>query len=302
VFKSEKLDDKVKEVISLELDNIGVSNDMYKRIEESIENKRKNFIFRYGFGIKKSVLAFSLSLTVLISVSLLLSPTARAIAEDTMDAIKTIFVVEGTGDNYKVVEKDGSNTLFTYGVSASTTLSDTDLSKLLGYTVKFPQSINNEYTLVDKALSLNLEKQLDYFTSQNLTKTINQAITDPAEFKKLKKYGPKFSVTSIYKSLNNKLIYVHIDKSNPIFSSGYTKIGDSYGYWDEISIPDYPGKTIEGVYSADMTQKPTGVKKCYSLSWDANSLHYILSSYEDNNVLTSDEAANLAEAFMKSQR
>ncbi|MCX8129516.1 MAG: hypothetical protein N3I35_05370 [Clostridia bacterium] len=303
MINNDQLDDNIKQVLSTELVKIEAPDDMYLRIEENIKGKKGRPIPGYAKNITRTVLAFSLSLAVILGVSAIFSPTVRAIALDTIDAIKTIFVVEGTGDDYKVVEKDASESEMVSSVSSTTSLSDEALSKLLGYKVSFPQKLYGEFALKDKALTLSLGKEMDYITAQSLQASMLKAINDSSEFEKLKDYDPRLSVFATYVSDTGNTIFTSIDKLTDTHTSSNNgssvKIGEYTGIWQEFAFPDYPTKVVDGIKTADLTQKPKGVIKLHAISWNTIDLHYSINSYAYQKYeLTKENAIKIAESFL----
>lgn len=311
---NEQLDGDIKRVISSELEKVEASKDIYARIQNNIKGKRSRAYSISGIQIKNIALALSLSFAMLLTLALIFSPTVRAISADTINAIKVVFVVEGTADHYEIVEKDASKTNFTASVSKPTDLDGGQLKDKLGYGVLFPPIISENYTLTDKYLSLMFQKPIDYVTSGSLSASMLKAIDDAKEFEALKAHEPALNTWACYKRIDGMNIFISAYESevfervsglfpeSPLSKTREVRIGELKGVWVERSQPSYPNKTTDQITRADMTQKPSKLKKAYALEWDSKSIHYTLSYDTSQNFKPSlKESLKVAKEFMEKQ-
>lgn len=245
----------------------------------------------------------------IVSAALLFgfSGQSRILAAEAIDAIKTFFILD---EDMKVIEKPSDEVYMTYSVSRTTTLSDEELGKLLGYGVSFPETLPGGYILDDRTLGLSVEKEMLYETYKKIESSMLKALEDDNELHKLEEYGPCRNVSGTYKNKEGSTIFINAspmtEKEKEAWNSFQdfekVKVGSDDGYWMESPIPIYPFKTENGVGSFDLSKPPVEVKTTYSLYWKNENLKYLINSYlYDEQDLTLELVRQIACEFMKKQ-
>jgi hypothetical protein len=298
--------------ISIELKMVGneiePSSELYSRIFSDI-TLNKGGVFSM---LKKRLLNMSakrlvptaLALTLLVGgVSFSVSPSLRAFAEDTINQIKTIFVVEGTKDNYSVVEKPTDEVHLLYGKSKPSTLSNDELSQKLGLQVNIPEALNAEYKLKLKNETITLNNANSEITDE-LDKETFKAIDDKTAFSNLSQYQPALGASAIYSNGTTDL-YLSIGPSSGTqekravdSSSSTVDINGIKAYWIEVPVPERPLKTENGVTLPNLSQKPEEIKVLNVLDWFVGGTYYSFSGLAEQN-LTKEQFVELAKSIVK---
>lgn len=236
----------------------------------------------------------------------------KSFAEEVIQAVKSIFVVEqGDDGSINVVEKPVEQVpLWISG--GGTTTSDTDevLAQKLGYTFSFPGSIKH-YPLAYRALGISLAKPVDYNTGSLLDDTIKKAVSDDNAFKDLSQYDPVRFITGYYGHNGYNMnyaspilaIYIVPRRFDPDdyrqsknLTSEPVQIDGLTGYWVSYPLATYKH---DDAGKRDMSKPPISIKNANHLDWGTDSFSYYLCFM--NETFTKDEAVELAQAFYEAQ-
>jgi hypothetical protein len=313
-MNNNEMDKLIKDSIDTSLNDVELRDEVFTRVLDNIGNQEKRSNYRalkFPFSRLHSLkvaAGIMCAVILLSSVSLVISPNARVFAADAIQAIKTIFVYD---DNGEIVEKSQNDPILGYAAGGFTTLNDSEIGKLLGCKVVFPECLSDDFVIGDKFLGVSLHKPISYETSEKIKLSIQKAATEDAEFEGLKDYGATRYASAAYKNPEGTIgiyvekLFVDADKDNKAkkSKSNYEeiKIGSIKGIWEEYEAAEYPTKTEGGITSTDLTQKPTGKTTSYSVSWVSDGLQYRLIAF-DGYKLTPETGARVAEAFMESQK
>lgn len=292
-------EEKIKSELKLKCNELEPSDELYSRIMTDIIYKKKgsftivkNKIL--NMGNKKLVAILIFSILVISSICFGTSSNLRAFAAETINHIKTIFVLEGTNKDYKVVEKSADKALFSIGDSKTTNLSDDELSKKIGIRVSFPKVLCNDLNLLNKSENITLKK-ISYENAQGIEKNLIKAIDDEAAFKSLRKYEPSRGVEALYFNGKKKVLICitpyNVDEKDSITIPKSMKVdlNGMVGFWREFPYPIYP--------SSDMTKEPKEVITAHMLFWRSNEAEYSICSDQDKD-LSRNEAVNIAKSFI----
>ncbi len=304
------IDSIVKDALQDEVKEILNTDNIFNRIEATImkeSGKRSNDYKHYssGFSFKKNFSLAACLLLVLCTLTFVTSNQARALAYRAISAVKTIFVVEGDDGNLQIVEKPSDETSFAPSISAVTEKSDEEISAKVGYDVRFPETLNDSFKLVNKNIGVSLLKVVDYETGQNLQNDLLSAIDDDNALNQLKQYGGAIrNCSGTYSKPDQSTIFVNILKAKKLseFKNNNTdeiqevKVGEMDGLWKKSSYPEYPYITEDGVGKEDMTTKPI-IKESYTLYWEKDGTLYTITTLDYK--LTLDEAVKIAAEFME---
>lgn len=279
-----------EEKIRVELKKIGKgiepSCDLFSGIMTELSNNKKGRLIMLkdklvNMGTKKvaaAILCFTIAIGV---ISFSTSGNLRAFAAETLDKIKTIFVLDSSS---KVVERDATKYPFPFITSKGTELSDAELSKKVGFKVAIPDNLGDNYKLLGKSESIQINN-IDYIEAQRIQKDACDAIDNIDKFHSLEKYNPARGVNAMYKKADDMSIFVLIDantasgdfEKQAAYWNAKIKIVDIKGikaYWLDVPFPVYPIVTKDGVTQSDMTQKPTSIETSHQLDWFSNNLHF----------------------------
>ncbi|HEX3044702.1 MAG TPA: hypothetical protein VHY08_08090, partial [Bacillota bacterium] len=135
-----KIDEVIQEALGDGANEIEFDADLFPDIKAGVfsPSRGRARFYDISLAIGKKILLTAGAISILFLACALFSKDVRVMATELYNAVKTIFVVEGTADNYQVVEKPVEDQLFTHGVSQETQLSDSEISQKVGYHVSFP--------------------------------------------------------------------------------------------------------------------------------------------------------------------
>lgn len=308
VNKSE-FEEKLREELRMKANEAGVSDEVFSKIIKQIEEDERVGRIRQkkiiGNSITKRLAAVSLCcILTIVGMSFAFPEEVKAAAVKAVDTLKTIFVLDKSGDEYKIVEKNAEDYEITYNYCTTSYLSDEELTYKMGFKVNFPLKLNYGFTYADKAEGLFHNKKLSLETHKKIEADMIKAISDDEAFDRLKEYGLYRDVFATYIKADNK-IFIELQASdspdktkeeaiNIIIS---TKVGDADASWVESYYPEYKFIMENGIGKSDLYEKPERVIKSHSLVWVSNGVRYILSMYKDFD-LTMEEAVKIAESFM----
>lgn len=307
-----------EERVRVELKQIGngikPSHDLFPGIMTELLNNKKGRLILLkdkfvNMGTKKVAAAILCLTLALGGISFSTSGNFRAFAAETLDKIKTIFVLDNSS---KVVEKDAKQYPLVFITTKSTELSDAELSKKVGFKVVFPDSLGNNFKLAEKSESIHIDN-IDYIEGQSIQKDAYDAIDNIDKFQSLEKYNPARGVNAAYRKTSGENIIVCID--NHIDSEEFEKQGASTNikvkivdingiktYWLDIPMPVYPTVTKDGVTQSDITQKPTSIKTGHQLDWFSKGLHFSINllANQDYSMQEIENAAKvIIDAYTK---
>lgn len=305
-----------EERIRLELKQVGnslkPSNELYSDIMADMKDKKRGSIgmlrnkFAY-MGAKRFATALICLVLALGGISYSLSGEFRAFAAETVDKIKTIFILD---TSHNVVEKDMKQVPIQTIVSKQTTISDAELSNKVGFKVVFPDTLHSAFRMIAKSETLCLNK-IDYDIAQGIQNDALEAIDNMDKFKSLEKYDPVRGVSALYVNAAGGGIVVNIVpdtigyEKRVTASDSNTKIQDISGtkvYWQDLPVPVYPTVEKDGQKQADWTQKPIKIETAHQLVWFSDDLFFsiIIGVNQDYSAQEMESAAGaLIEAYTK---
>lgn len=305
------IEDFVKKALLDEVNEISDTEDIFPKIKEEINTesiKRNKDYKKYtsSHGFKKYFSLAACLTLIFTTLTFVYSAEARALASQAISSIRSIFVVEEVDDNFQIVEKSSNGALIWANVSRDIELTDEELEKKLGFSVRFPETLFGSFNLEYKTMGVQLGKAVDYESSQKLESDMFNAIEDDYALDKLKPYDPSRKVFGAYKKSDQSTIFINISRNQTLSGNKNLPagpgaqmviIGELDGVWVETSFPKYPYKQENGVGKEDMSQKPT-IKESRYLMWQKSDKLYTLNVYEEYK-LTMEEAVKIAEDFMK---
>lgn len=262
---------------------------------------RKNYFERFRYiNFKKTATVSICSLLCATAILIGSSSKVRAATLSALDSIKSIFVVEGTGKDAKIVQKSTSEDIFITSNGQNTLKSDAELGKILGYKIKYPNKLAGGFELQCRALHVVLGKKLSYDSIPQIMPPFGKAVEKQEEFSKLADYSPFRTVSGSYKKGDTHIsIFAEPEEQ---LSAAYNspekeevEIGEIKGFWYEFIYPEYPYKNG----TSDMSVKPV-LKDTFSLYWVNNGIRYSLSPLVGDK-LSKEEAIKIASDFQAAQ-
>ena len=301
-------EERIRMDLKLKGNELYPSDELYSRIiNDVINNKKGSFTMLknriLNIGSKQLAMAILCTLIILTTISFSTSNNLRAFATETINHIKTIFVLDGTNTDYKVVEKPADTTFIYTTTLKDTLLSDNDLTKKVGFKVFFPKNLYSGMKLTNKCESIYLNK-ITYEDSQRIQPNILKAIDDEAIFSSLSTYSPTRGVGAEYVNDKTQLFIsiapISSEIKNLLSSSPSTKVdlNGTLGYWAEVTMPSYPLIEQNDITQQDMTKEPKDIKTAHTLFWSSNEIYYSISFLPDKE-LSMDETVAIAKSFIE---
>jgi len=297
-------EERIRKDLKLKGNELYPSDELYSKIINGVINNDKGSFIMFknrilNIGSKRLVTAILCTLIILTTVSFSTSNNLKAFATEAINHIKTIFVLDETN---KVVEKDANTTFVGSSTGKSTILSDTELSKKVGFQVFFPKVLCNDMKLTDKSESIHLNK-ITYEDSQKLQPNMFKAIDDETVFNSLTAYEPTRGVSAQY--INDKthlsisIAPVSAEIKNLLSSSDSKKVdlNGTLGYWHEVQFPSYPFIEKNDITQMDLTKQPTDIKAAHTFFWSSNEVYYSIGFLTDKE-LSMDETVAIAKSFI----
>ena len=298
-------EERIRMELKLKGNELYPSDELYSRIINDVINNKKGSFTMFknrisNIGSKRLAIAILCALIVLGTISFSTSNNLRAFATETINNIKTIFVLDETN---KVVEIPADDPTFIWtSMSKGTLLSDKELTKKVGFQVFFPEVLCNDLKLTDKSESVHLNK-ITYEDSQRVQPNIFKAIDDEAIFNSLSTYAPSRGVGAQYVNDKTQLFIsiapISAEIKNFFSSSPSTNVdlNGTLGYWYEVTLPSYPLIKQNDVTQNDMTKRPKDIKTAHTLFWSSNEVYYSVGFLQDKE-LSMDETVVIAKSFI----
>jgi len=156
------IDGVIKTVLKNDAKNIDVNTNSFELIKQRIENPKGNSIstlkervadykVAMRFNTRKAVSTLLCSLVLLVGLCGAFVPSVRAAAVDTVKSYIYLPIKNSMGE-YVSGKIPIKNMKIIKCVKTDTNLSDAEISKELGYTVKLPVALIDKYTLSKKWL------------------------------------------------------------------------------------------------------------------------------------------------------
>ncbi len=306
------IDKVIEDSLTMRLNNYDPSDEVFARVIDNLSNTEKKVHSRSSkicFNRNKPlklIVNFMCGLIIFCSLSVIIFPEARVFATNTINTIKTIFVIN---DNGEIIEKGQDVPLLNDGFGMPTDLNDSDLEQKVGFKVIFPSTLPDGFSLLGKNIGLFLGKDISYETNERISSICKKAILNDSELEKLKEYNPSRYAGGKYSSSDGEIILCAFKSTDKYYKSieylkkskcNYKeiKIGDIEGIWLEQKRPVYP--------NGDMTQKPIEVINTYDMFWVSKDLLYYMSTSDNKDInricLSPEMGIRIAESFMLSQK
>ena len=303
-------EDKIKQELTTKAGEAEISEEMLFKIINRIENNNEGNRSMLKDKIQKMMMrkwiAASLCIVLIMGgVMFTFSGEVRAATLDVVNTIKTIFVLDKSQGEYKIVEKTSEDVIFTPVCSKTTKLSDEELSIKMGFEITFPKTLYGEYKLDNKAEAVGINKKVSLETSNQIQSNMFKAIDDEEAMNSLSQYNAYRYIFGTYINNDGNTIFIGVwpldgpaagDKSTAI----ETAVGGAKAFWIEEVYPNYRHIDENGVGQSDLYTKPNGIARKHILSWDVNGVRYHISTYQQLE-LTMEEAVKIAESFMSVQ-
>jgi hypothetical protein len=305
-------EDRIKQELSVKAGEVEISDLMLPRIANRIKSDAggSGSILKDKFQniIMRKWIAVSLAAVLVIgAVMFTFSPEVRAETLNIIDTIKTIFVVEKSQGEYKIVKKTTEEPIFSPSICKATTLSDAELTSKMGFNITFPETLYGEYKLQDKAEGVGIRKNIVDRIYEQLSSDMLKAIDDDAAFSSLSQYDPYRDIFAIYNKKGSTIFIDLCSSDGPtpmeygnISSVIETSVGDAKAVWIEVVFPDYKLIIENGVRKSDLYTEPNGISTSHFLTWDYNGVRYVTGTVHQSE-LTMEESVKVAKSFMAGQ-
>jgi hypothetical protein len=297
-------EERIRKNLNLIGNELCPSDELYSRIMNDVVNSKKgNFtMFKNrisNIGGKKLSIAILCAFMILSIVSFSTSNNLKAFATETINHIKTIFVLD---EKSNVVEKAADTTFIGVTTGKDTLLSDNELTKKVGFQVFFPKNLYSGMKLTNKNELINLNK-ITFEDSQRVQPNMLKAIDDKAVFNSLTSYEPTRGVGAEYVNDKTQLFISIGPVSSEIknllssYTSAKVDLNGTLGYWCEVPIPSYPLIKQSEIMQQDMSKKPNTIKTLHPFIWCSNGVSYLITFLPDKE-LSMDETVAIAKSFI----
>lgn len=306
-------EDQLKQELTAKASEVEISDLMFNRIVNRIEHynggNRSMLKDKIKSVFMRKWIAISLTAILVVGgVMFTFSADVRAATLNVLDKIKTIFVLEKSQGEYKLVEKTTKYPIFVSMCGGTTTLSDAELSRKMEFKLVFPKTLYGEYRLYDKSEVVGIDKEVSLEISEQIRSDMLKAVDDEVAFNGLSEYNPYRNIFATYKAPYYKegdTIYISINSTDgpaavvygeDIITIKETSVGEAKALWIEYEYPKYEPsyrKSNNNTKSIEISMK-------HFLSWDYNGVRYKISPYPQSE-LAMEEVVKIAESFMAAQ-
>jgi hypothetical protein len=250
--------------------------------------------------IKKVSIATCCCLFLSFATVLSISPNARTFAAEKLNEIRSIFLIEKVGDEYKVVEKTEEVKIPYWNIGDIVgQYNEAKFKRLLGINFYLPDTvgksfnrgdINSGITIFDIALK-DQEAYYDEFF---------KAILDENAYKGLENFKMRRSISARYSDNEGNLLIFYISKLRDESKMKVIKEFNIEGIQCklvQLPLARYT-HTIKGnTTNDDVTKEPIEVELAQYLVWTYNDIPYsIISMHSELDV---DTALNFAKSYIK---
>jgi hypothetical protein len=286
------IDSVIETVLKNDTQNIDVDTNSFELLRQRIETSNRSIIsslkkkvtdykVAMRFNTTKAVFSLLCSLVLVIGLSGVFVPTVRVAAVNVIESYIYLPIKNSVGeyitekistDKVKVVKYEQTDT----------TLSDAELSKELGYTVKIPLSLTDKYTLSKKWLITGFKGPKDSFAA-GIYKPKEES--DKAKFilyiASSKSEGFK-QISEASKSPNNK-------NQKELIISNKTLL-----YYESPILKGVDEIEKGGKVSKDFYKESHEVLTNHTINWEQDRIGYSLTD-NGNNLSFEDMKAVVAE-------
>jgi len=286
------IDGVIKTVLKNDAENIDVNTNSFELIKQRIENPNRSSIsilkervadykVAMRFNTRKAVSTLLCSLVLSVGLCGAFLPSVRAAAMGTVKSYVYLPIKNSVGE-YVSGKIPTKNMKITKCVKTDTDLSDAEISKELGYTVKLPVALIDKYTLSKKWLITGLKDPQNSFAA---------GIYKPNEGSDKAKF---ILYTTNSKSEDFKQIKV-MSKSRECKNQKDLKISNkTVSYYES---PIFKGaEEIEkgGKVSEDFDQESHEILMAHSINWEQDGIGYCIED-RGNDLSLEDMKAVVGE-------
>lgn len=310
MFKNKAFDDNFKIKANISQYHLEPSRNIF---QEAWLKKDEKIIHR-SFLFNRSAVKIALIATCFMFISLgailAYNPSARALAAEAYDNIRTIFSVEKTSEGYKVVEETEDRAIFYDNIGGIIVSEDNKakLEKRLEFSIFYPENLGEEFHRTEAPTACIQVLNLKLKEMENLKDPLFvEALTSDKIFKALSKYQMRPFVYAGYSYKNDIRYILYIGKivsqsANPSKTSVAKEIYIDDITYKIVEVPKavYPLKENGYWPIEDITQKPKEITTWKYINWDYEGLSYSITLPDDIEKFNSNTAIKLAQEYMKS--
>lgn len=308
--KRDPFDDNLKSVVNIKNYNIEPSKNIFeeawcKKDIYTVDNK-----FSIIKPVRKIAIATVFSFILLFSSILVISPKARTFALETYNNIRTIFVMETSGDESKIVEKSEDVPIKCENIGSRpvTEANKVKLEEKLGFSFFFPKTLEKNFKLESEPFAMVTVYDIKLADLEELRGEFLKLIDGTSTSKKINNYKTSFSVGATYSDGKDNKYNIYSSKSqNDSIYDDTTKvtvineidIENIQCKLVEILRPLYPTEVNGTWFYEDVTQKPRDVIKTNYITWQYNDISYSVTNSNPNKVLDIDNATSFLKDYIK---
>lgn len=298
--KNDSFDNNLKSAIDINDFHIEPSRNIF---EESWLKKDEKVIYKKHDAIRHVLKAAMISICCITLITFILSSNVRTFAKETYNSIKTIFILEKSGSDYKVVEKSG-DTALEYENIGGITVNEQNRKQMenrIGFSLCFPEKIGEEFRLSHLPTIGATVYQINIKEIKALEDKFMKTKGDDEVFKELNNYKNNIFIISDYSDLNGNTYLVYMSKNTDSLKATVIKeayIENMKCKIVEINHPVYPLKKDGRWTTDDITQKPTSIVKRKYIIWNYNGITYSITT--PSGDLDLDASTKFIQGYIKS--
>ncbi|MBS4538512.1 hypothetical protein GOQ27_08550 [Clostridium sp. D2Q-11] len=309
MINKSNLESMIKKDLIQKASEVKPSDEMISKIIDRIEDEERtnhnmlkdrilNVILRRFIAVSLcGVLAFT-------GILFIFSETARALTLDAVNTIKTIFVLEKSEGDYKIVEQSTTDPVFTPVCIRTSKLSDEEISKKLKFNVSYPESLSGGYKYHYKSEGVGIQRQVSQEKWRQLQVDMIEAINDETALNGLSAYKPYRIIVATYRNKEGHNIFIQMQAAEVLVSTENnstvvkTNIGNEDAIWIEMMTPEYEHIMENGMGTSNLFKKPERIVKVHSLIWESDGVRYVINTMKGQELFM-EESVKIAESFME---
>lgn len=286
-----------------------------KNIFEQAWSNRNNLESKASKSkLTRNIAASFILCTILFSgIALSMSSDVRVLAKETYRTLRSIFILEKSGDDYKIVEKSEEYLIpvYNYGGMLITDSNRSKFEKRIGFSIYLPEKIAEDFQIHTNSGKPDIQACVSVYNiklddAEKLSQNFYEFISKDVESSETKKFEKKLSVYSCYSDNKGHNYLLSMEKKDK--STKETERKDKF---KELNIENIKCKVLEStrtftkaggnLYLSDIKSKPDEIVKVKHIQWEADGISFSLINL-NNNETDIDNASKFIKEYMKTYK
>lgn len=301
MYERNFLDSIIKSSLKVKTYSIEPSKDIF---EEAWKNKDNN-VKKISIIKTTRTVAVIATCFIIFSFSAIIafSSTGKTLADEAYKKVRTIFIVEKVGDEYKVVEKleDAEQNYWNIGGVEITNANKEELENKIGFKFYLPEKVSEDFINGHSSIGMTVYG-IKIKDSEAFRDKFYKAITDDTAFQQLNKFKKERFVSAEYCNTYGGVFYLYMSNNKERLDYKGDKVIKELDIENvkcrivEKMSAEYPiindGKWV----SDDVTQKPKKINKLNYVIWNYNGVNYSVTTLGNFEY---DKAINFIQGYIK---